>query len=469
MTDVTPEPPSDLGIAVVGEPAVKLPSLTRGSAARFFADASGLVFGLVSGVIAARGLGPEGKGLFSSLTLLTGIMLWVCSLGLGDAAIVMVGQGKATVQKALSVTVTAVLALSLAGMVLLWAASIVAFRNDWHEVRTAAALACFVLPLLVLGNNLGFLLSAQERVVAHSAVSGTTAVMTSVGLLLFVGLVPLSIAGGVLANGLGAGAGLVLAAWLLRRSGLSFRPRLDRQYLAVAVRYGVSVAVSYVVTIMFQRIDLLLTYALAGPGAAGQYSVALALSMLVALLPTAISAATFPRLAKMDQVEADQLTAQACRYGFAAALSAGLVLVATVPVAVPLLFGRAFAPSVGPTLILLAGGVLWSNQWLLCRAAAARGRPGLLLRSFVLGLSIMCGLDYVLIPRLGITGGALAAVAGPAAGLALCLVSYHRSRSWNVPLRSMVPRAGDFRAFVVHFLALLPFRGGGQSDKVTGG
>jgi len=458
VTELTPDLPLELGVMAAPADAAKPASMRRGSAARFIADASGLVFGILSGVITARGLGPAGKGLFSSLTLLSGIVLWVCSLGLGDAAIVMVGQRKATVQEALSVTVTAVLGLSILGTALLWGAMILAFRSDWHQVKGAAALACLTLPLLVLSNNLGFLLSAQDRVVAHSAVNATISVMTSIGLIVFVGLIPLSIAGGILANGLGSGTGVVVAVVLLRRAGLSLRLGFDRVYLAVAIRYGLSVAVSYVVTIMFLRVDLLLTYVLAGSGPAGNYSVALGLSALVGLLPTAISAGTFPRLATVDEATATVLTAQACRYAMAAAVTTAVGLLAVVPLGLPLLFGRAFRAAVAPTLILLPGGVLWSIQWLLCRAEAARGRPGLLLRSFTLGLAVMCTLDYLLIPRIGIKGGASAAVAGPAAGLLLCLLAYRRSRFWTAPLRSLLPGPADFRSFLAQSLGLLPVR-----------
>jgi O-antigen/teichoic acid export membrane protein len=460
MTDTAPGSPPELGVVPDPNAQLRQPSLTRNSAARFLADIAGLVFGVISGVITARGLGPTGKGLFSTLTLLASILMWVCCMGLGDAAIVMVGQKRATIQQALSVTITAGLCLSCLGAALLWGSAILAFENDWGEVRTAAIIACGALPISVLGTQLGFLLSAQERVVAHSAVAATTAVMTSVGLILFIGLIPLSIAGGIVANLVGAGAGLGLAWWCLRRSGLSFRPRFDRGYLFPALRYGMSVAVSYVVTLMFLRVDLLLTYSLAGPRAAGHYSVALALSGLVSLLPVAISSGTFPRLTAVDEVRAQQLVAQASRYGVAAALTAGLILLAAVPVGVPVLFGRAFAPAVGPALILLVSSILWSSQWVLSRAHAARGQPGLLLGSFLLGLVVMCGMDFFLIPRFGITGTALAAVAGPAFGLLLCLFSYHRSPSWTLPLSAYFPRARDFRGLITQSLQLLPVKRG---------
>src|SRR5205085_5443558 len=65
--------PSEFDLSAENANKPLLPSLKRNSAARFLADAAGLVFGVASGVITARGLGPTGKGLFSSLTLLSGI------------------------------------------------------------------------------------------------------------------------------------------------------------------------------------------------------------------------------------------------------------------------------------------------------------------------------------------------------------------------------------------------------------
>ncbi|HEV2070008.1 MAG TPA: oligosaccharide flippase family protein [Acidimicrobiales bacterium] len=454
MADFNSELPLEMELA---PGASRPPSLSRQSASRFLADTAGLVFAVLSGVVVARSLGPTGKGLFSSLTLLAGIVLWICSLGLGDAAVVMVGQKKASMQQALSATMGAAFLLSAVGAALVWAAALFAFGQNWDEVRSAAGIACVGLPLGLLVYNLGHLLIAQERVAAQSAVIAVTAVVTSLALVLFVAIVDLSVAGGVIANGVGSIAGLVVAWRLLRRSGLSFRPRFDLAYLVPAARYGVSVAFSYVLTVMLLRVDMLLTYALAGSEAAGQYSVALSLSALVGLLPVAISAATFPRLARIDEATAKELTAQSCRYGAAAALSVAVAFLVIVPVAVPLLFGPAFRPAVVPTLILLPSGVFWSAQWILCRSAAARGWPGLLLRTFLLSLLVMCGLDLLLIPWLGTVGAALSAVAGPAAGLAWCLVSYRRSPAWSLRLGSLVPRIGDFRAFASQSLQLLPF------------
>lgn len=458
MTDPVTELPSPADRALDAKVSGRLhpASLGRNSAARFLADCSGLAFGMIAGVITARWLGPSGKGLFSSLSFLAALVMQVCSIGLGDAAIVLVGQRKATMQDAVSSTLFATMFSAAIGMVLLWTGAILAFGDDWDKVRSATLIACIGLPVSLLVYVLGFLLSAQDRVVASSVVLGLTSAVTTLGIVMFVRVLPLSLAGATLATVVGPAAGLVLAAVLVGRSGVSLRPRARWTYLRAALRYGVTVEASYLVTVMFLRLDLLVVYSLADADAAGQYSVALTVAALVGLLPIAISHGTFPRMAHVGDLDANELTVRAFRFGVIAAVAGGVTLWAAIPFAVPLLFGSDFRPAVAPAMLLVVGGIIWSSQWLLCRAAAARGRPGLLLRSFGLGLVVMVALDLALVPRFGLTGAAIGSVAGPAAGLVLCLRAYRNASWWSLPLRQLLPRSSDLRALATQSLALLP-------------
>ena len=421
--------------------------------------------GVAAGVITARSLGPDGKGLFSSVTFLAGLVMQVVSVGLGDASIVLIGQRKATIQKAVSATLAAGLCASVIGMGLYWVVALLAFRQDWADVRSAALIAALGIPVLLLTYLLGFLLTAQERIVAASVVNGVISTFTTLGVALLVALVPLSVAGGTLGTVLGPAAGLLLAAVLLSRRGLSLAPRWDGAYLRAAVRFGIPVEASYVLTIMFLRVDLLFTYVLAGAGPAGHYSVALTISSMVGLLPIAISYASFPRLAYLDRQSAMALTAQTCRTALAATVTAAAVVLLLVPVAIPLLFGSDFRPAIVPTMVLVPGSVAASITWLLCRAEAARGRPALLVTAFGVGLFVMCGFDFAFIPWLGINGGAFAGVLGPAASLAVCAVSYQRSSQWILPLSQLLPRAHDFKELWVQGRAMLPR----QSRRVPDG
>ncbi len=410
---------------------------------------------LLASIVTARALGPDGKGLFSSLTFLSAMVMHLFSAGLGDAAIVMVGQGKATLQRAASATLAAGLCSAGLGMGALWTACLVAFRSEWTDMRAAVVITCLGLPIFLCAYHLSYLLSAQERVPASSAVLATMNAFTTAGLWLFLAGLGLSIAGGALAGVVGAAFGLALAATLVRRSGILLAPRWDTVYVVSALRYGPPVAASYLVSIMLQRADLLVVHALAGSGAAGHYSIGLTIGALTALPPIAISNATFPRIAKLPAAEANDLMVRTCRLGVAAAAISAVVMSAITPAAVPLLFGSEFVPAVGPTLILVPSGLVWSAQWLLCRAWAARGRPWLLMTSFGISLALMIGLDLLAVPRFGIVGAATVSVIAPAVGLAISLYAYRRSPTWPHPIVAFLPRIDDFRAVGSEALKLL--------------
>lgn len=437
------------------------PSLARGSAARFLADGAGVASSLVASVVTARTLGPEGKGLFSSLTFLSAMVIHLFSAGLGDAAIVLVGQGKATLQRAASSTLGAGLGFAALGMGVLWVASLVVFSDDWGEMRAAVAISCIGLPVFLCAYHLSYLLSAQERIPASSAVLATTNISTTVAIWVFVAGLGLSIPGGVLGGVIGAACGLTLATVLLRRSRLSLVPGWNTAYVISALRYGPTLAVSYLVSIMLQRADLLVVYALAGDRDAGHYSIGLTIASLVTLLPIAISTATFPRIAKVPTEEGHELILRTCRLGVAFTIVGAVAMTGVTPIAVPLLFGQEFLPAVGPTLVLVPSGVIWGAQWLLSRAWAARGHPSLLMASFGLSLGVMVGLDLLAVPRFGIMGAAGVSVLAPALGLGLCFWTYHRSPDWPHPLVAFFPKMGDLRA--AGHEALRHLRGKGPS------
>jgi O-antigen/teichoic acid export membrane protein len=428
-----------------------MPSLGRNSLARFAADGAGLVFGLIASTITARWLGPSGKGTLSAFTFLGGLFMQLCCLGLGDAAIVLVGQRKVSSQEALSATVAAIGMSTLLGMVALWAVCSVQFRGDLPPLRLAILAACVGLPVTVGVNVLSHILNSQEQIVTTSAVLMVTSGLSALGTWLFLAAVPLSVLGGLLAGTMGSTVGLIVIGITLRRRGLSPRPRWNARYLSAALPYGASIQASYLLMVMSARVDLMLVYSLVGQAAAGQYSVALTLGTLVGLAPAALATASFPRLAHLEELEALSLTARLFRCGLTAATAAGALVLPALPITVPLLFGEAYRPAVLPSAILLGSGILWSGQWLLCRASAARGKPGLLFSSFGASLIVMCALDYLLIPRWGIVGAALAAATGPAIGLMICLVSYRRLQ---VDLLSrFLPTVSDLR-----FLATTPRR-----------
>lgn len=417
----------------------KSPSLGKNSLARLVSDLLAIVLALVAATITARLLGPAAKGYYSSLVLLGGLFMQVFSAGLGEAAIVLAARGRTSLQLAVSATTFVMLPLGLVGGVAFFLTASVVLPETAGAGGSMFWASMLVGVNAVLTTSVCFLL-AKERVVAASALSVLATALTTALLWVLIAVFDLGTGGALLAGVLGSGVAVVSTLLLVVRSGLSVRPRWAADYIASAARFGAALQFSNLLVALTARVDLVLVYRLSSPSDAGNYSIALSIGALVGAVPIALSYAAFPRLAVLGDPEARTLTGQVFRIGVSAAMVAAAVLAAAAPLVIPLVFGRAYEGAVVPTLVLIPGGVLWSAQWLLCRAAAARGAPKALVTSFALSFLAMIALDFVLIAPFGATGASLASLAAAGTGLCVAWVfSVRNGLTWH----EVRPRGSD--------------------------
>jgi O-antigen/teichoic acid export membrane protein len=413
--------------------------------ARLLADLLGIAFAVASATVAARFLGLAGKGYYSSLLLLAGVFIQLSGAGLGEAAIVLAGRGQASLAVAVSATVFAVVPLSVTGGLAFWATSTALLRTTDPRAGLAVILASVVVALNTFYSTIVWFLVAREKVVRVAVLSIVSTGSAAAALWFLLAVRGQGVAGGILAGVIGAVVGLGGALTLLRGASVSLRPSLARDYLRAAFRLGLALQVSNLLVLFAARLDLILVYRLRGPSIAGAYSVALTIGALVGCAPMAASYAAFPRLASVDEEQSRVLTLQVFRLGMAIAILTGAALALVSPYVIPLAFGEQYRSAVGPTLILIPGGVFWSGQWLLCRAAAARGAPRQLLVSFAASLVTMIGLDLVLIGPFGGAGAAVAATTSAMTGFVVAFGYRHRA-GWD--LGGFVPRLADLRSLL---------------------
>lgn len=416
-------------------------SIAGGSVARFLAGAGGLLFATVASIVTARVLGPSAKGVLASLSFATQLLSLLCTLGLGEAAIVYVGKGKADLQEALSSSLALTLMASVIGVLILLAYALTQLPVGERYVLAAVWTACLTVVVAVVATVLYQMLNAVGRVVATSVIIFVMGAAGAVGSVIGVAIVHLTVLGGMLGNLLGVLMALVLSWIALRQRRLRWWPRLSGAYARTALSFGVRTQYSNVLAFASARLDLLLVYAISGRAEAGYYSVALTLGTVAGFVATSLSYASFPRLSQLPEREAVALTTQLVRVGLAATVPFSIVLAGMVPVVVHLVL-PGYVPAVVPGMVLLLGNIFWSGQWLVSRSVAARGDPSLLSRSFLVNVATMVALDLVLVPSLGSLGAALASVVAPAAGLLVCLARLRRD---GVPMGMLVPRTGDWR------------------------
>lgn len=416
--------------------------LARSATVRFVSDGSGIVIGAITTLLMARVLGPSGVGTFAALTFITMLVVQVGTLGLGDAAVVRVGQGKATLQEALSSSVPLLFAAGLGGSLVVLTYSLLQLPLGDPWVGAAVATACVTAVVSVLTQLSIYMIYASQRVITASLLAMGLTLTTMLGVVVFVVLLHLNLFGGTLAALTANVSVLAAAAIALRRVGLSFRPRLNLAYVRPALQFGSRAMLANVLAYSSARADLLLVYGLSTSTQAGLYGVALTLGTISGFAAIGISYASFPRLTRMSDHAAQALTAQVARVSLilGTALAMGIsILLAGV---LTLLLGSSFGGALAPAIVLLFGNVLWGAQWLLSRALAARGDPRLLVRSFTLNLVTMICADIPLILAFGALGAAIGSVLAPAAGLLLCLRTYNRN---GLAVRNLIPGPGDLQ------------------------
>lgn len=416
--------------------------LARSATVRFISDGSGIVVGAITTLLMARVLGPSGVGTFAALTFITMLVVQVGILGLGDAAVVWVGQRKATLQEALSSSSPLLFAAGLGGSLVVLVYSLLQLPVDDPWVGAAVATACVTAVVSVMAQFFIYMIYASQRVVAASLLAMALTLTTMLGVIVFVVVLHLNIFGGTLAV-LTANVSVLGAASIgLRRVGLSFWPRLNVSYLKSTLRFGSRALLANVLAYSSARADLLLVYGLSTPTQAGLYSVALTLGTISGFAAIGVSYASFPRLTRMSDRAAQALTAQVARVslilGTALAIGISILLGAVLS----LLLGASFRGALAPAVVLLFGNVLWGAQWLLSRALAARGDPRLLVRSFTLNVVTMICADIPLVLAFGAVGAAIGSVLAPAAGVLLCLRTYNRG---GLAVRALIPGLNDLR------------------------
>lgn len=186
--------------------------------------------------------------------------------------------------------------------------------------------------------------------------------------------------------------------------------------------------------------DQIILNQLAGPAATGSYAFAYRFGMSMVILSTAFSSAWIPDFLDLvrDPNNYPAIRRKAGRY-VNAMIGAAVVLMIVLPPLVRMLGGPAFAdaPALVPVVIY---AYLWFVLYTLVFAHALHeGKSVPIAMATFAALLVNVGLNYLLIPSLGLMGAALASVGGYAALFALQLAT-HRHAVRQMPLGALATR-----------------------------
>lgn len=200
------------------------------------------------------------------------------------------------------------------------------------------------------------------------------------------------------------------------------------------LHYGLRAYGLDVLNTLSGQIDQAIVIGLLSAASFGLYAVALSISRTLGLFSASLNTVLFPKAAGLEPRDAIALVGRSARLTLAFTVVAVPTFMLVLPFVIPLAYGKAYAPDVFLTRILLIEALFGTTTAVLTQAFMATGRPGFVTVLQAAGLSTALPLMLILIPRIGLPGAAFAILGSTIVRLSLVLVSY------PMLLRQPVPR-----------------------------
>lgn len=414
--------------------------------------------GLISGLLLARLLGPAARGELAAIQVWGSFGVTLALLGLPDALLYRIGQEP---HKAKESWITAVaLALTLGTpmlMVSYWTATHVLAQQS---KAVSLLLGPFMFSFFVL-NVIGvFPLSVlwglsdvmRWNILRILPTFGWVAVILYAATTNSASLRFLVI--GFLGSYWCVGFATAVIVW--RRVQGVFR--VDLKQAGIMLRYGLPLAASAIPYWLVHggRLAQLYVSALLDPNLLGYLAVAVTFAEALLIVPNSIAAVVVPRV--LEDVRQTGLEYAAVRFGTTVRLTvlimmcSSILLLLTVPWAIPILFGEAFRPAIPTALFLVGWAAIEGVRSAMVAALRGFGKPGVVLLSDVGAALVSMLFLGVLLPRVGLVGVGWASMLGGCAGTYVAWRAIRRFVSAQV---NLVPGPADVKLAVFSLVALM--------------
>ena len=368
------------------------------------------VASIATGILIARGLGPAGQGRYALIVAGVGLLSTLAGAGQFEGH-VLTSAGERALGRVLLVrslmqgVIAAVLILLLHP---LWRRGLGVAGNDTIAFLVAAVLLCESLALLFRGINLG-----QHNVTAYNLTTLTHRIVLLAGIVTLRALGVLRLAT-VLAAWLVAVSvnAAIAATWIWRHShgagsvapswaaiGAGWRNALTR---------GLRALVTIGLTLLLVRADVYMLGPMLGTAAVGQISVASALAEYLWYIPSILGSVLFAAVAASRGPETVAKIARAARAVVTLLVPVAALLGVVGQRLVPLIYGPAYAVAGTLFVLLLPGMLAISLHLVIDSFFAGSGFPPISVIAAAGALVLKVSLNLVIVPRLGLTGAAVA-------------------------------------------------------------
>jgi O-antigen/teichoic acid export membrane protein len=368
------------------------------------------VISVVSSVITARALGPDGKGLYTLAILIPMLSVTFGRMGIGHAANYMAPK----IPRTTLIPNVAILSAALGLITVIIALPATYLLKDIFFKELNQKTIFFIvlaIPLYMLYSHLTSLVQALYEIRFYNFIVLIQSLTNLFLLVVLVIIANLNLIGAIIASiSATALVVLLLSVFILKKIRIK-QAHLNLRIIKGLCKFGLKTHIGNVFKDLSYRVDILIISYFLPASSVGFYVAAVNIAEIIWKIPDSIGAVLLPRVAKIGADSAKELTPAVSRIVFVMVSFIAIFLALFSRKIVVLLFGFEFQPSNVALLILLPGMISLTVWKIIAIDLIAEGYPARY--SLTAGVSLIATiiLDLLLIPKYGVGGAAFAATA----------------------------------------------------------
>ncbi|MDH3443090.1 MAG: polysaccharide biosynthesis C-terminal domain-containing protein [Deltaproteobacteria bacterium] len=407
-----------------------------------------LLIALASSVVLARFLGPEARGVYALVLFLPEIAGIFSLLGFEQANVVYAGlePQKRQVLVWHSTIIAAVFGggIAILGFVLL-ALDLSGIQSLLRGPLWLYGVALSIVPFALATEYFRAILRGMNRIFMLNVLDIGLKVAGLFLILIVVGWLGLEVVGAVWAEFSLTLLAMAVTVALLGYLGMLGPPKFERSLLGRTTRFALPAHGNTVMSFLNYRVDQIFIVAWLPPQDLGFYVLAAGLAERLWIPTGAVANALLPHLANSPNRDPD-LSAVIARHVMVWVGIACLLLFGLADLLVNVLYSSAFAGTVAPLRWMLLGVFSLSIGRILVAELLARKKPHYTFWASSTAAFLNIVGNYFLIPRMGISGAALASSASYTL-LSFMLVRFYLKETggtWDL----LRPRMTDVQVYI---------------------
>lgn len=395
------------------------------------------LLGFVTTIIIVRSISPADFGVFSLIISFSLTLCYLSSAGLPQAIVFFIGKRKEPLGKIVGLSFFLFFCIAIGIAVIGYMFKDYPLNSFLKELPSHYFFPLLILYFFTLFDS--FLLSIT-RGTQNFLLFNVRRILTPAGNLIGVCLVFL-VFGPSLKSVVAVFISIcvVSTAWFFIKviSITSFRLHLDWTSMKSFFTYGIKSYLQILTGHLIYQIDLYLIAYLLSAKQVAFYSIAVGVATLLWYLPNTIGVVLFPTLSSIhNDEEIHMFSAEVCRHTLFITCIGAVGLGLAGKYLILFFFGAEYIESVNAMLFILPGIVAMSIYKVLTRNFSSRNRQQVSIIAAAISLVVNIGLNFILIPKYGIEGAAIAStISYIIAGAILVLVVKMES---GISLREML-------------------------------